>query len=249
MKLSGSYTFSAPREDVWELLNDPDTLCRIIPGCERLEQIGEALYSADIKLGLAGVRGDYSGTVKLVDQQPPERYRLEGDGRGKPGFAKGAGNVELTEEADGRTTMRYSGEAQVGGPVAGIGQRLIEGAAKSIINQSLKALGAELEARQAAGEGRPETGGASSPPQETSTSANSEDEQAASLPTTSPAALSTAQSPPQLQTGSGTGLTTTDVMRGMADDVLDERPWLRWALPLAGGLALGILVGLRLGRR
>src|SRR5918998_6136343 len=126
MKLSGSYTFSAPREDVWELLNDPNTLCRIIPGCERLERIGEDLYSADIKLGLAGVRGDYSGTVKLVDQQPPERYRLEGDGRGKPGFARGVGTVELTAEPDGTTIMRYNADAQVGGPVASIGQRLIE---------------------------------------------------------------------------------------------------------------------------
>ena len=131
MKLSGSYTFSAPREEVWELLNDPVTLQRIIPGCERLEQIGEDLYAADIKLGLAGVRGDYSGTVRIADQRPPEHYQLEGDGRGKPGFAKGVGTVELTADADDKTTMRYKADAQVG-DVAGIGQRLIEGAARSI---------------------------------------------------------------------------------------------------------------------
>src|SRR5688572_4699774 len=150
MKLSGSYTFSAPRDEVWELLHDPVTLQRIIPGCERLEPTGDDVYAADIKLGLAGVKGDYSGTVRIFDKEPPEQYRMSGDGRGKPGFAKGEGLVQLEEGPDGTTKMRYTADAQVGGPVAGIGQRLIDGAAKSIINQSLKALNAELEARHAA---------------------------------------------------------------------------------------------------
>jgi len=252
MKLSGEYLFSAPREAVWALLNDPETLRRIIPGCERLEQIGDDLYSADIKLGLAGVRGDYSGTVRISEQQPPERYRLEGDGRGKPGFAKGVGDVELTAEDNGTTTMRYTANAQVGGPVAGIGQRLIEGAAKSIINQSLKALSAELEARQ------------SSPPEDDGK--QSETESVAAPPTMEtvlephghggapavPAPLSI--TPPRRATdaGSSAGLTTTDLLRGMVSDVLGERPALRWALPLMGGFALGLLAGLRLaatGRR
>lgn len=246
MKLSGEYLFSAPREAVWALLNDPETLRRIIPGCERLEQIGDDLYSADIKLGLAGVRGDYSGTVRISEQQPPERYRLEGDGRGKPGFAKGVGDVELTAEDNGTTTMRYTANAQVGGPVAGIGQRLIEGAAKSIINQSLKALSAELAARQ------------SSPPEDDEK--QSEAESVAVPPTTetvleppgdggAPAVSPHLPiTPPRRATdaGSSAGLTTTDLLRGMVGDVLDERPALRWALPLAGGFALGLLAGLRL---
>src|SRR5919202_3404419 len=158
MKLSGSYTFSAPRDEVWELLMDPTTLQHIIPGCERLEEIGEDTYAAEIKLGLAGVKGDYSGTVRISDREPPERYRLHGDGRGKPGFAKGDGTVELSAEPDSTTTLRYTADAQVGGPIAGVGQRLIEGAAKSIINQSLKALGAELTARhsQDGGAGQPQ---------------------------------------------------------------------------------------------
>ncbi len=252
MKLSGEYLFSAPREAVWALLNDPETLRRIIPGCERLEQIGDDLYSADIKLGLAGVRGDYSGTVRISEQQPPERYRLEGDGRGKPGFAKGVGDVELTAEDNGTTTMRYTANAQVGGPVAGIGQRLIEGAAKSIINQSLKALSAELAARQ------------SSPPDD-------DEKQSETESVAAPSTTETALEPPgdggapavpsplpittprrETDGGSNPGLTTTDLLRGMASDVLDERPALRWALPLAGGFALGLLAGLRLaatGRR
>ncbi len=250
MKLSGSYTFSAPREEVWELLNDPATLRRIIPGCERLEEIGDDTYAADVKIGVAGVKGDYSGTVTISEQQPPERYRLQGDGRGKPGFAKGTGSVELIAEADGRTTMRYSGEAQVGGPVAGIGQRLIEGAAKSIINQSLKALSAELETRRAlgngAGEQRPVAATpASSPPAEVQLISTSEAGGSSATGSQSVGASGQANLP---ATRPAAGLSTSDVMRGMADDVLATQPWMRWAIPLAGGFALGMLVGLRIGR-
>ncbi|MDQ5853543.1 MAG: carbon monoxide dehydrogenase subunit G [Chloroflexota bacterium] len=249
MKLSGSYTFSAPREDVWELLNDPPTLQRIIPGCERLEQIGDDTYTVDVRLGLAGVRGDYSGTVKITDRQPPERYHLQGDGRGKPGFAKGAGNVELIAEPDGTTTMRYTGEAQVGGPVAGIGQRLIEGAAKSIINQSLKALSAELAARRAGGHGaveqQPEAPADVNPPAEGVERIQTSGA-GGSIPTPSqPAPASEDAHPPMAR--SAAGLTASDVMRGMAHDLLAEQPWIRWALPLVGGFALGVLVGTRLG--
>ena len=255
MKLSGSYTFAAPREDVWALLNDPATLQRIIPGCERLEQIGGDLYSADVKLGLPGVRGAYSGTVKLVELQPPERYRLEGDGRGKPGFARGAGDVELIAAPDGTTILRYSGEAQVGGPVAGIGQRLIEGAAKSIINQSLKALSAELEARREAsapaGEQQDETIGDQTRQPHGAADVTPPGESAASeAALAAPRAATAAQpSPSQPEAATAPGLTAMDVMRGIADDLLNERPWMRWSLPLAGGFALGILVGMRIGGR
>jgi carbon monoxide dehydrogenase subunit G len=236
MKLSGSYTFAAPRKEVWELLNDPATLRRIIPGCERLEQTAEDTYAADIKLGLAGVKGDYSGTVRISDQHPPERYKLHGDGRGKPGFAKGDGTVELVAEPDGTTTMRYSADAQVGGPVAGIGQRLIEGAAKSIINQSLKALSAELESRHAQTNGSRAETATPAPPTAPSSPAVEQ--------TASPsAALQPTPAPPA--TG---GLSTTDVVRGMAGDLLAGQPALRWGLPLVAGIILGLVVGLRIGR-
>lgn len=236
MKLSGSYTFSAPREEVWRLLHDPATLRRIIPGCERLEETGEDTYAADIKLGLAGVKGDYSGTVRISDKQEPERYRLQGEGRGKPGFAKGDGVVELSAEPDGTTTMRYSADAQVGGPVAGIGQRLIEGAAKSIVNQSLKALSAELEAHQATGDGPAAAELETKPASGAQTAAGPAEPQVAA-----PAPLVAPRVEPA-------GLSTTGVMRGMADDLLAEQPVLRWALPLLVGLVIGTLLGIRIGR-
>ena len=250
MKLSGSYTFSAPREEVWELLNDPATLQRIIPGCERLEQTGENTYAANMKIGLAGVKGDYTGTITISDQQPPERYRLHGDGRGKPGFAKGTGNVELVAEPDGRTTMRYTGEAQVGGPVAGIGQRLIEGAAKSIINQGLKALSAELEARHGQSNGtgnrQPEAAALDSSPAPAAQAAPASEAGAPESGSSYSAPASGLAYPPAAW--SSTGLSTSGVMRGMAEDLLAEQPWVRWALPLAGGFALGLLAGLSIGR-
>jgi carbon monoxide dehydrogenase subunit G len=237
MKLSGSYTLSAPRDEVWELLMDPMTLQRIIPGCERLEQIGPDIFAADIKLGLAGVKGDYRGTVQISDQQPPERYRIHGDGRGKPGFAKGDGTVELTAEPDGTTTMHYIAEAQVGGPVAGIGQRLIEGAARSIINQSLKALAAELKTRHAQSNGANQEAAAELQPAliPAPQSAAAETHSARSDYVPVPA------SPPA-------GLSTTDVISGMAEDLLAGQPVLRWTLPLIAGLIVGLLVGIRIGK-
>lgn len=239
MKLSGTYTFSAAREEVWKLLMDPEALRRIIPGCERLEQTDEDTYAANIKLGLAGVRGDYSGTVRISDQQPPERYHLHGDGRGKPGFAKGDGTIELVAETDGTTTLRYSADAQVGGPVAGIGQRLIEGAAKSIVNQSLKALSAELEARHAPSNGTKEEPAAPAKPPpapvpaERTVTAESHAEQ---------------PGPTAVIASTPSGLSTTTVMRGMAEDLMAEQPALRWGLPLIAGLILGLLAGIRIGK-
>lgn len=234
MKLAGSYTFDAPRENVWELLMDPSVLQRIIPGCERLEEVGPDTYAADIKLGIANVRGDYTGTVKISDQKPPESYRLEGEGRGKPGFAKGAGCLELLDE-NGKTTMRYQADVQVGGPVAGIGQRLIEASAKSIINQSLKALAAELAAQNDAPQ----------PPDEPSATADP----VASTTQVAPSSAATAPTANVATSTGATSLTTVDVVRGIADDVLAEQPWMRWVLPLGGGFVLGVGVGIWIGTR
>ena len=270
MKLSGSYTFSAPRELVWELLNDPATLQRITPGCERLEQIDENRYSADIKLGLAGVRGDYSGTIMITEQRAPEHYRLAGDGRGKPGFARGAGTVDLEAQPDGGTVLRYNADIQVGGPVAQVGQRLIDAAAKSIMNQGFKAFAAELEARQAArqpSEGpapsmsppvadMPDEGTAGERPEAEAARARGLEAEVAEasvdVPTTpqgenaqpavAPADQSTQPAVPQTS-WSGPAISEWDVVRGMAEDLVVERPWLRWALPLFVGVILGILIG------
>jgi carbon monoxide dehydrogenase subunit G len=145
MKLSGTYTFAAPRQRVWEFLIDPERLAKCIPGCDKLEKVGENEYTGEINVGIAGVKGLYKGRVKLEDLQPPKHYRIVVDGKGKQGFIKGTGTLDL-EEADGKTILTYQGEAQIGGPLASVGQRMIDGAAKTMLTQFFTAMEAEVTA-------------------------------------------------------------------------------------------------------
>jgi hypothetical protein len=145
MKLSGSHTFNAPREKVWAALIDIDALRTLIPGVESLEEVEPNTYKGVAKIGVAGVKGEYTGTVTLADINAPMGYRLMGEGRGKPGHLKGHGSLELTETAPNQTVLNYNGDVQVGGMIASVGQRLIEGAAKMLINQGMKALAQRVE--------------------------------------------------------------------------------------------------------
>ncbi|MBV9787720.1 MAG: carbon monoxide dehydrogenase subunit G [Chloroflexi bacterium] len=145
MKLSGSHTFNAPRDKVWATLIDIEALRTLIPGVESLEEVEPNTYKGVAKIGVAGIKGEYTGTVKLTDIDAPTGYRLLGDGRGKPGHVKGEGTLELVEEAPNQTLLRYAGDVQVGGMIASVGQRLIEGAAKLLINQGMKALAQRVE--------------------------------------------------------------------------------------------------------
>lgn len=150
MKIAGTYSFPASREEVWAALNDPEVLARSIPGCQKLEQVGEHEFESTLKVGLQAVKGVYSGRVKIDDLQPPTHYRIAVDGKGTNGFMKGGGTIDLEEDGD-NTRLVYAGEAQVGGTIASVGQRLIDGASKTLISQSLKALAAQIEARKKGG--------------------------------------------------------------------------------------------------
>jgi carbon monoxide dehydrogenase subunit G len=145
MKLAGTHTFAAPRERVWKFLIDPQRLSKCIPGCDKLETVGENEYTGEIDVGVAAVMGLYKGKVKLEDLQAPQHYRIVVDGKGKQGFIKGAGTLDL-EEASGETVLRYQGDAQIGGPLASVGQRMVEGAAKTMIAQFFTAMEAEVTA-------------------------------------------------------------------------------------------------------
>ena len=149
MKIDGTHEINASRECVFALITDPEVLRRCIPGCESLEKTGEDTYAAIIKAGVGMVKGTFKGTVKLAEMRPPEHYRIEVDGKGGPGFVKGTGDFDL-EEKDGATLIRYAGETQVGGTIAGIGQRMIQGAAKMMATRFFTAL--EVEAKTAAGD-------------------------------------------------------------------------------------------------
>ena len=145
MKLSGTQTFPAPRQTVWGLLIDPDCLAKCMPGCEKLETTGENEYSGEINVGLAAIKGKYNGKVKLEDIEAPSHYKIGLDGKGKQGFIKGSGTIDL-EEQEGQTLLTYSGDMHLGGPLASVGQRMVDGAAKMMIGQFFTALEAEVKA-------------------------------------------------------------------------------------------------------
>ena len=144
MKLQGSATLPAPRQAAWALLNDPVRLARCLPGCEALEPDGPGRFKAKVKMMVAAISGSYSGTLEILEQKEPLRMRLRIEGKGVPGFMNAEGTLELHEKK-GQTEVRYSGEAQVGGLVASVGQRMIEGVAKKIVQQFFAAAARELE--------------------------------------------------------------------------------------------------------
>src|SRR5712692_4999391 len=142
MKIEGTHQLNAPRERVYALLTNPEVLRRCIPGCESLEKTEEDTYAATLKAGVGVVKGTFKGNVKLEEMRPPEHYRIVVDGKGGPGFVKGSGDFDL-EEKDGGTLIKYTGEMQVGGTIAGVGQRMIQGAAKMMASQFFNAPDAE----------------------------------------------------------------------------------------------------------
>lgn len=146
MKVEGSYTFNAPRDIVWESMLDPEVLKNTLPGVQELERSGENDYRAAMKIRIGPVQGLYKGTVNLSDLSPPESCRLHVDGRGAPGFVNGDGELRLEAQGD-KTVMRYSGDAQVGGRLASVGQRLMESSTQAMISQSLESLDAQITAR------------------------------------------------------------------------------------------------------
>ncbi len=147
MKITGSYTIDAPREQVWDALNNIDVLARVVPGCQRLEQTGDNEFEGTIKIGIQTIRGTYNGRIRLEDVQPPHHYKLIANGKSANGIVDGTGIVDLEDQGD-KTLLKYSGDANVAGTLASVGQRLIEGATKQMINQSLKALVEQINKRQ-----------------------------------------------------------------------------------------------------
>lgn len=148
MKVGGEYVFDGPQEIVWETLLDPDVLARVLPGAEKLELVGENEYEGALKMKVGPVQGQFMGRVKLEDIRAPSSYTMHVDGRGAPGFVKATGHLELHGQGES-TRMAYDGDAQVGGRLASVGQRLVETSAKAIINQSLEGLNAAVKARVA----------------------------------------------------------------------------------------------------
>jgi len=143
MNISGSYTFNATPDRVWNLLMDPGVIASCIPGCDRLEPTGDDRYRASLTVALAAITGSYEGTVRITDKVPNERYRLLVEGQGKPGFVKG--NAAITLRPDGAATIvEVQGAVETGGPIARLGQRLIGNVSKMMQDRFFACLQGKL---------------------------------------------------------------------------------------------------------
>lgn len=138
MKIEGSYEFKAPRERVWQVLLDPQVMAQCMPGCESMEEVSLDQYEASVKVGIAAVKGSYKAKVAIKDKQPPSHYVLSGQGSGGPGFMQGDLVIDLEENTHGGTTLKYSTDAKIGGLIAGVGQRMLGGIGKMMVDQFFK---------------------------------------------------------------------------------------------------------------
>ena len=150
MKLDGAYSFDAPRQLVWDTLQDPDALKKCIPGVETFEETGPDEYAAKMKIGVASIKGSYSAKIKAYDKQEPSHYKLGIDANGTPGFVRGEGTFDLVEDGPSKTTINWSADAQIGGLVAGVGQRMLGGVAKMTVGQLWKAIEGQIKEKQGA---------------------------------------------------------------------------------------------------
>jgi len=140
MKIEGSHDVPAPRQKVWDAFLDPKQLQKAIPGCEKLEALGSDEYKATLKIGVAAVKGTFEGKVRLLDKTPTESYRLAAEGSGGPGFVKAQTLITMSE-IEGGTRVSYSADVQVGGLIAGVGQRMLGGVSKMMADQFFGKMG------------------------------------------------------------------------------------------------------------
>ena len=135
MKLAGNRVIAADRETVWAALNDPEVLKACIKGCQELEKTSDTSFEAVVKQKVGPVSATFKGAVQLSDLKPPESYRISGEGKGgAAGFASGGADVKLTA-VEGGTELAYDVDAKVGGKIAQLGARLIDGFAKKMADQ------------------------------------------------------------------------------------------------------------------
>lgn len=145
MKIEGSYTINAPRERVFQMLRDPQLLQECIPGVQSLDAEGNGRYQLKIQAGIAAIKGSFNGSVEIADENAPNSYTLRVQGSGAPGFVKGEAKVSLSDAGSG-TQVAVDGDGQVGGMIAGVGQRVLLPAARMMMNQFFGCMQSKIEA-------------------------------------------------------------------------------------------------------
>jgi uncharacterized protein len=143
MQINGSYVFAAPAARVWDLLMNTEAIASCVPGCQELTPLGDDRYRAKLSIAIAAVTGSYDATIALEEKNPPHAYTLRVDGQGRPGFVKGTSRVQLAEEGDS-TRVTVTADVQVGGAVARVGQRLLEGVGQMMMNKFFACLGEKV---------------------------------------------------------------------------------------------------------
>ena len=146
MKLDGSYRIAAARQRVWDTLLNPEVLRRVIPGCEKLDSVGDHRYNATFRAGVGQIKGTFSGEVEIRDLDPGNAYTLRSRMRAAVGFVEGSGRISLSDSEAGaqETLLTYSGEVKIGGLLASIAGRLIEAAVKKNMDDMFANLNREL---------------------------------------------------------------------------------------------------------
>jgi carbon monoxide dehydrogenase subunit G len=144
MKLSAKYEFKAPPEKVFAALVDPAILQKCIEGCEKMEKTGEDAYDANLKVGVAGIKGSYVGKIRIEEKKPPESITLQAQGKGGPGWVKGTARIQISPLGEG-SELQCESEGQVGGLIAQVGSRLMEAVGKKMQDEFFRKLGQQLE--------------------------------------------------------------------------------------------------------
>ena len=144
MDLTATYRFEAPPQQVWDLLMDTDAIAACLPGCRGLRPSGPDQYDLEFVAGVAAVSGTFNATIAIEDKQPAESYKLRVDANGRPGFVRGQALVTLVADSNG-TSVNVAATADVGGTIARVGQRLLEGVARMTMERFYGCLAKKLE--------------------------------------------------------------------------------------------------------
>lgn len=147
MRVSGTKTFPTSPMKTYQLLVNPDVIVKAMPGLKSLNQVSESLYEADIEIGVAGIKGRYQGSIEMKDIVAPEKYTLVVKGEGPMGFMEAEVALALAGGEGESTIVTYDGDAKVGGTVAGVGQRVLAGVSKLMINQFFSGIEREAKAQ------------------------------------------------------------------------------------------------------